>query len=219
MSKPHMSCAARQAASARLIQALARSRARPQIQNYTSQHQLASSINPTATSFQLYRNASSSSSRPQSPPKNKGPIVLEQPDKFRPPSHPARRNAKSTTNMYGGGAAYNQGMTAKEYEASKKKRYPNMFPEEGTKMHWFLTTRWVHVTLTLVSLVFSYEQYTKHKGGRGKPRGRAVCEERSSIWLATFHPLGSLGVAHIPREIFRKHFAQPVKLTISIRPC
>lgn len=153
-----MSCAARQAASARLMQALARSRNNPQIHTFTAQHHPTSSIHRTIAPTQFARNASSSSSKdsqpPQSPPK-KG-IVLEQPDKFRPPSHGARRNAKSTTNMYGGGAAYNQGMTAKEFEASKSKKYPNMFPQEGTKMHWFLTTRWIHVTLTMVSscLVF-----------------------------------------------------------------
>lgn len=154
-----MSCAARQAASARLIQALARSRNhRPQIHNFTTaQHQSFTSIHrasaSTSTSTQFTRNASSSSKDP--PPPQKG-IVLEQPDKFRPPSHGARRNARSTTNMYGGGAAYNQGMTAKEFEASKEKKYPNMFPQEGTKMHWFLTTRWVHFTLTMVCRTLSF---------------------------------------------------------------
>lgn len=141
-----MSCAARQAASARLMQALARPRNRPQIHNL--KHESIASTHRASTSAPFVRNVSSSS---QQPPPSKKPIVLEQPDKFRPPSHGARRNARSTTSMYGGGSAYNQGMTAREYEASKQKSYPHMFPQEGTKMHWFLTTRWVHVTLTMVS--------------------------------------------------------------------
>lgn len=153
-----MSCAARQAASARLMQALVRSRNNHQIHSLTVQHQPVSSIHRAIALTQFVRNASSSSPQQPPPPPPKKGISLEQPDKFRPPSHGARRNARSTTNMYGGGAAYNQGMTAREFEASKQKSYPNMFPQEGTKMHWFLTTRWIHVTLTMVSLKIPSER-------------------------------------------------------------
>lgn len=152
-----MSCAARQAASERLLQALSRSRNRPRINTRLSQHQsLHGSSVEAATAAasgpkSFLRNASSSSKDSQKQTQPAKGTVLEQPDKFRPPSHGARRNARSTTTMYGGGGAYNQGMTEREREEARLKSYPNMFPAEGTKMYWFLTTRWVHVTLTMVS--------------------------------------------------------------------
>lgn len=99
------------------------------------------------------RYASSSQQPPSTSPQSSKPTVLEKPDKFRPPSHGSRRNARSTTAMYGAGAAYNQGMNERERQASQTKSYPHMFPNEGTTMHWFLTTRWVHVTITMVSVV------------------------------------------------------------------
>ncbi len=145
-----MECAAKQAASARVLQALCRSRRsqyhHPSIGSIHPQH-LSAHRQPSASSLPR-RHASTSSGSPPQPKK----IVLEQPDKFRPPSHASKRNARSTTAMYGGGAAYNQGMSAAERAKSRQKSYPHMFPNEGTTMHWFLTTRWVHVTITMVSL-------------------------------------------------------------------
>lgn len=94
-----------------------------------------------------------------SPPNPKKPIILEQPDKFRPPSHGSRRNARSSTNTYGAGA-YNQNMTAAQLESSKTKSYPHMFPPEGSRMYWILTTRWVHVVFTFVRIDYSK---TKHE--------------------------------------------------------
>lgn len=135
-----MECIAKQAARQRAMQALLRPRLRPQYR-YLLNHE-----SPSARHFHQSRPVLASND----PSK---PIVLEQPDKFRPPSHAARRNARSTTAMYGGGAAYNQGMTDRERVASKTKKYPNMFPEEGTRMYWFLTTKWVHFMISLVRLL------------------------------------------------------------------
>ena len=70
-------------------------------------------------------------------------IVLEKPDKFRPPSHPQRLKRSPR--------AYNQGATEAEREAQKERKYPHMFPKEGTTMHWFLTNRWIHMWITMVS--------------------------------------------------------------------
>lgn len=118
-------------------------------------HELSSSYRTThfAPRRKISSNSSSSRSKPsqQTSSSSSKPIVLDQPDKFRPPSHASRLKARSTTAMYGAGSAYNQGMTGAEREASRQKRYPHMFPNEGTTLHWFLTTRWVHVTITLVS--------------------------------------------------------------------
>lgn len=155
-----MSCAARDAASRRLAHLLrSRANARSSSFNYESAHtkSLTSSSQSqyrTPTSYQQYRQVSSSSTSPSKP------IVLEKPDQFRPPSHASRLNARSTTSMYGGGAAYNQQRTDKERHEAGKKRYPNMFPEEGTRMHWFLTNRFVHVVISLVSTIYRHEQLT-----------------------------------------------------------
>ncbi len=75
------------------------------------------------------------------------PIVLEQPDKFRPPSHPARLNRPRRSP-----AAYNQGSTSEEKVRQQGKSYPNMFPNKGTFMHWFLNDRRIHLWITIVSL-------------------------------------------------------------------
>ncbi|KAH8699291.1 hypothetical protein BGW36DRAFT_407086 [Talaromyces proteolyticus] len=81
------------------------------------------------------------------------PRTLAQPDKFRPPSHPARRVlptrngkpviVKEPFNYPG------PPQSAVEKEAQKTKRYPNMFPPEGTVMHKFLTTRWIHAWIAM----------------------------------------------------------------------
>lgn len=96
--------------------------------------------------FLLSRRAASSTSSSSGGSK---PIVLEQPDKFRPPSHPARLNrARRPT-----GGAYNQGPTEQEREKQKTRTYPHMFPNQGTFLHWFLTDRWIHLWITMVSVV------------------------------------------------------------------
>ena len=85
------------------------------------------------------RNASSTTTDPSKP------IVLDKPDKFRPPSHPQRlpRGRPRTT-------GYNQASTAKEQESQRTRRYPHTFPNEGTVMHRFLTNRRIHLFITVV---------------------------------------------------------------------
>lgn len=75
------------------------------------------------------------------------PIVLEQPDQFRPPSHPQRLGRRRPTP---GPAAYNQGATRDEKEKQKTRSYPRTFPNQGTFMHWFLTNRAIHLWITMV---------------------------------------------------------------------
>ena len=80
--------------------------------------------------------------------------VLAQPDKFRPPSHPARRVMQTRDGKIVGAAPpYNYPgppLPAKELEEQKTKRYPNMFPSEGTVLHKFLTTQWIHAWIAMV---------------------------------------------------------------------
>ncbi|KAK5070394.1 hypothetical protein LTR64_000065 [Lithohypha guttulata] len=134
-----MDCAAKQRASTRVIQAFLRPHTTATIRHRPSSFSIHQH-------HQRIRHASSTSD----PSK---PIVLEKPDKFRPPSHAARRNARSTTGMYGTGAAYNQGMTVKEREQSQRKQYPHMFPAEGTRMHWFLTNKNIHLLISMGVLI------------------------------------------------------------------
>ena len=85
------------------------------------------------------RNASSTTTDPNKP------IVLDKPDKFRPPSHGQRlpRGRPRTS-------GYNQASTAKEQESQRTRRYPHTFPNEGTVMHRFLTNRRIHLFITVV---------------------------------------------------------------------
>ncbi|KAL1989727.1 hypothetical protein VTN49DRAFT_6924 [Thermomyces lanuginosus] len=88
------------------------------------------------------------------------PRLLEKPDKFRPPSHPSRRVVQLRNGKLVNPAPYNYPgppLSAKEKEEQKTKRYPHMFPPEGTVMHKFLTTRWIHAWIAmgvLTSLAF-----------------------------------------------------------------
>ena len=79
------------------------------------------------------------------------PIILEQPDKFRPPSHPSRLvQGRGRGSTYNG--AYNQSSTAAERIAQKNRRYPHMFPDEGTLAHSIITKKQWHVLITMVYL-------------------------------------------------------------------
>lgn len=88
---------------------------------------------------------------------NSKPRVLEQPDKFRPPSHPARRVVQTRNGRVVGREPVNYGpkLTEKEREEQNRKQYPNMFPPEGTVMYKFLTNRWIHIWIAMVSFFSS----------------------------------------------------------------
>jgi hypothetical protein len=83
---------------------------------------------------------------------NSKPRVLEKPDKFRPPSHPQRYVAPSPKNAPPGQPfEYGPRTTPKQIEEQNTKQYPNMFPPEGTVMHKFLTSKWIHIWIAMVS--------------------------------------------------------------------
>jgi len=83
------------------------------------------------------RHASTSTAKPQKA------RVLEQPDRFRAPSHPARLRKKPKA--YPGPA-----LSEYEVQAQKTKKYPHMMAPDGSFMHWFLTNRAIHTWITLV---------------------------------------------------------------------
>ena len=78
--------------------------------------------------------------------------TLAQPDKFRPPSHPARRVVQTRNGKVSSGPVNYPGprLSEKEQAEKKTKQYPKMFPPEGTVMFKFLTSRWIHVWIAMV---------------------------------------------------------------------
>ena len=70
--------------------------------------------------------------------------ILEKPERFNPPSHGSRR---VKPRMYPGPR-----LSEQEKEEQSHKRYPNTMPPEGTLTHTLLTSRGLHLTITLVSL-------------------------------------------------------------------
>lgn len=72
------------------------------------------------------------------------PIVLEQPDKFRPPSHPARIRSRRPRMYYG------KDLTEDDKHELESKNYPYMFPAKNTMMNKFLTSRYIHALIALV---------------------------------------------------------------------
>lgn len=89
----------------------------------------------------------SSSSHHAHPQKPTITPTLEKPDKFRPPSHPSRLNARRVPRHYQGPP-----LPEAEKEAQMTRKYPHMFPNEGTRMHWFLTNKSIHLWISLVRL-------------------------------------------------------------------
>lgn len=70
-------------------------------------------------------------------------IRLEKPAKFNPPSH-GRRLKQQIPRHYG------PELTQQQKVEQKTKKYPNMMPPPDSFMYWFLTSRGVHVFITLV---------------------------------------------------------------------
>ncbi|KAI0484281.1 hypothetical protein GGR56DRAFT_17906 [Xylariaceae sp. FL0804] len=74
--------------------------------------------------------------------KPKGPIVLEKPDKFRPPSH-GRRLPKGPPRHYGGP------LTQEESKVQATKHYPGLPPPKKSWTHWLLHNRSLHTWITM----------------------------------------------------------------------
>ena len=80
------------------------------------------------------RHASASASKPR---------VLEKPTKFNPPSH-GKRLKQQIPRHYG------PDITQAQKSEQQTKKYPNMMPPPGSFMFWFLTSRGIHMFITLV---------------------------------------------------------------------
>ncbi|RAH66539.1 uncharacterized protein BO66DRAFT_331123 [Aspergillus aculeatinus CBS 121060] len=102
----------------------------------------------TRTTVTTRRCASSKSTSSKTKDK---PIVLPQPDRFRPPSHPQRRVVRTSNGrvVNADPVHYGPRLTEAEKAAQRQKQYPNMFPPEGTVAHKFLTNRGIHVWIAM----------------------------------------------------------------------
>ncbi|CAG8931451.1 unnamed protein product [Penicillium salamii] len=82
------------------------------------------------------------------------PRVLEKPDRFRPPSHPQRLVTPSPKGAPPGQQfEYGPRTTEKERVEQSQTQYPGMFPPEGTVMHRFLTSKWIHIWISMSVLM------------------------------------------------------------------
>lgn len=93
-------------------------------------------LSSSPSTLPVYRHASTTASKP---------ITLEKPERFNPPSHPARLNRR-TPRQYPGPR-----LSESQQEEQKTKQYPNAFPPQGTWRYWFLTSRWIHICIVLVT--------------------------------------------------------------------
>ncbi|TDZ65999.1 hypothetical protein CTRI78_v003348 [Colletotrichum trifolii] len=76
----------------------------------------------------------------------KGPLILEKPTKFNPPSHGSRLPKKGGPKHYGGQ------LSGQEVRAQRARDYPGMMAPEGTWAHWFVNNRTIHLVITLGTL-------------------------------------------------------------------
>ena len=91
-------------------------------------------MNPAIHSLPLQHASSATASKQR---------VLENPKKFNPPSH-GRRLKESMPRHYG------PELTQEQRFGQETKQYPNMMPPQGSFMYWFLTSRSIHLWITMV---------------------------------------------------------------------
>lgn len=77
--------------------------------------------------------------------------VIPQPDKYRPPSHSARRPNRNLENKI-----YGAPVSEEDRKRMASKKYPNMMSPEGTFSHWFLNNKFIHVWITMVRSPISH---------------------------------------------------------------
>ncbi|PKY01646.1 hypothetical protein P168DRAFT_274172 [Aspergillus campestris IBT 28561] len=109
-------------------------------------------IIPRRSPLSMRPSAPFTTSTPKSNNTNDPKRTLSQPDKFRPPSHPARRVVQTRNGKVQTREPVNYPgpkLSDKEREAQKNKQYPHMFPPEGTVMFKFLTSRWIHIWIAM----------------------------------------------------------------------
>lgn len=77
--------------------------------------------------------------------RQKAPPVIPQPDKYRPPSHSARKPNRNLENKI-----YGPRLTEEDKKRMATKKYPNMMSPQGTFSYWFFHNKAIHLWITLV---------------------------------------------------------------------
>jgi hypothetical protein len=108
----------------------------PSLRSFNPSHPLRLRLLPPSRNYAAKSKSKKAKLEPLTP-------VLEKPDRFRPPSHP-RRIVKTPRHFPG------PPLSEEELAAQRTKRYPNMFPPEGTRLHWFLTNKAIHAVIAMV---------------------------------------------------------------------
>jgi len=98
----------------------------------------SSSSNPTVTS-----SSSSTSTKPK-------PRVLEKPERFNPPSHGAQLPRKNGMPRHYGGD-----LSKEEVLTQIRKEYPGLMAPSGSLAYRVIYSKWVHLTITIVSSFIS----------------------------------------------------------------
>jgi hypothetical protein len=73
--------------------------------------------------------------------------IIPQPDKYRPPSHSARKPNRNLENKI-----YGAPVSEEDKKRMATKKYPNMMSPEGSFSHWFFNNRAIHLWITMVPL-------------------------------------------------------------------
>ncbi|KAF1989473.1 hypothetical protein K402DRAFT_297775, partial [Aulographum hederae CBS 113979] len=131
------------------------------------------------------------------------PIVLEQPAKFTPPSHGRALPKKKRPMQYG------PKIGEEEREAMKGKQYPHMMPPEGTVMHRVLTSRGLHLWVSLsvlTSLAFyTFLQNFLHTTPfRHLLPSRALLTSSPLEYLSQFFQVYKMHIEHVSQETAEK---------------
>jgi hypothetical protein len=124
---------------------LLRPQTRLLLQQHTTFLRHASTTPPKGLSAEfLKRRAAQQQKSAQIP---KATPVIPQPDKYRPPSHSARKPNRNLENKI-----YGAPVSEEDKKRMATKKYPNMMSPEGTFSHWFFHNKSIHLWITLVRI-------------------------------------------------------------------
>jgi hypothetical protein len=118
---------------------------RPQLRLPLLQQYLryASTTPPKGLSAEFLRRRAAQQQKAAQTPK--ATPVIPQPDKYRPPSHSARKLNRNLENKI-----YGAPVSEEDKKRMATKKYPNMMSPEGSFSYWFFHNKSIHLWITLV---------------------------------------------------------------------
>jgi hypothetical protein len=119
-------------------------RPQPRLPLFLQQHlRYASTTPPKGLSAEFLRRRAAQQQKAAQTPK--ATPVIPQPDKYRPPSHSARKPNRNLENKI-----YGAPVSEEDKKRMATKKYPNMMSPEGSFSHWFFHNKSIHLWITLV---------------------------------------------------------------------